>query len=394
MIKKTIVVLLLCLTLFRPVYAESDDDKLKKIQDQIDEYRQVLGELAEKEKTLQGQIKYMNSQIELTSLKIGQTIARIEILEAQIAELIQKIGILDNSLDEISNLFINRVVATYKAGKVSSLDLLFSSKGFGDFFRRAKYLTAVQLNDRQMLLAMEQMRQNYDAQKQEKEIKQDELESLKAQLADQKADLDNQKKDKEYLLTVTQNDEKVYQDLLAQALAEYRAIQAILAGQGDETEVGEVKQGEQIASIINAASCNSSGPHLHFTIEQGGNAFNPFNYLKPGVAYENCSGYTCGNGGDPFNPSGSWEWPIDQPIKLTQGYGNTWAVNHQSWLPYNFHNGIDIHNPSLVVRAVKDGTLYRGSYTGMGSCSLRYVRVKHADSDMSTYYLHINYTKV
>ena len=44
---------------------------------------------------------------------------------------------------------------------------------------------------------------------------------------------------------------------------------------------------------------------------------------------------------------------------------------------------------SSEVKAVKGGTLYRGSY-GVG-CQLRYVRVAHDDSDLETYYLHVNY---
>lgn len=376
------------------ILAESTEEQLEQLDDEIAELQRKISEAREKKNTLTNEINYMNSQIALTQLRINQTESRMNLLRAQIGELSNRIDILDNSLDDVSALFITRVIANYKAGKISTMDLLMSSDKFGHFFRRWKYFKTVQLNDREMLLAMEQMRADYDQRKAEKEEKQLELEGLKAQLDAQKVALDEQKKDKEYLLAVTKNNEKEYQRLLSQARTEYQSIQAVLAGQGDETEVGEVTAGEKIATIIAAASCNSSGAHLHFTVESGGNAVNPFNYLRGGVSYENCSGYTCGNGGDAFNPSGSWNWPIDEPIRLTQGYGNTWAVNHQSWLPYSFHNGIDIINDSLVVRAVQDGTLYRGSYTGIGGCHLRYVRVKHKDSDLSTYYLHINYSKV
>lgn len=396
--KRKIVIILVLLTIpflvGLRVFAQDPKQELNELETKIQELQDKISQAQEQKKTLTNQINYMNSQIELTTLKISQTLNRIRLLEAQIQELARKIDILNKSLNDVSALFISRVVATYKAGQISSLDLLLSSDQFANFYRRWKYFKVVQLNDRQMLLAMEQMRADYDQRKAEKQEKQQELENLKAQLDAQKESLAEQKKDKEYLLTVTKNNEKEFQRLLAQARAEYQAIQAVLAGQGDEAEVGEIKAGQQIATIIATASCNSNGSHLHFTVEQGGSAKNPFNYLKGGVGYENCSGYTCGNGGDVFNPSGSWDWPMDKPIRLTQGYGNTWAVNHQAWLPYDFHNGIDIYNPSLSVKAVQDGTLYRGSYTGIGGCNLRYVRVDHKDSDISTYYLHINYTKV
>ena len=217
---------------------------------------------------------------------------------------------------------------------------------------------------------------------------------MQEQLEVQKKNLDAQKKAKAYLLQVTKNDEKKYQQLLARAKAEYEAIQAITAGKGVETKVGKVNEGEKIASIIQGTSCNSSGTHLHFMVRSGTTALNPFNYLSPNISYENCSGSSCGSGdGDSFNPSGSWNWPINGPIKFSQGFGATWAIRN-SWVGriYSFHNGIDINSESSsTIKAVKSGTLYRGSYSGGGGCRLRYVRVDHDDSNLDTLYLHVNY---
>lgn len=377
-----------------PAEASDNDQDLDDLQNEIEKYERILSETIERKNTLKAQIDYMDSQIQLTSLKINQTQNKIQLLEAQIDSLNEKIGLLNISLNEVSALFINRVVASYKSSRVKPIELIFSADSFSDFFRKVRYLHAAQMNDRETLLTMEEIRSDYDQQKQTKEEKQQELQALEQQLAEQKEQLDAQKKDKEYLLGVTKNDEEKYQKLLAQAKAEYQAIQAVLAGQGDETEVGEVSQGDVIATIINSASCNSSGPHLHFTIKNNGSSVNPFQYLQGGAGYENCSSYACNGGGDPFNPSGSWPWPINQSIRFTQGYGYTWSVQHLSWLPYNFHNGIDIYNSSLDVRAVQEGRLYRGSYSGIGNCKLRYVKVDHKDSEMSTYYLHINYVSI
>jgi len=203
----------------------------------------------------------------------------------------------------------------------------------------------------------------------------------------------NQKAAKDNLLKLTKNDEKRYQSLLAAARSELEAIQAIIAGKGQETQIGSVGQGQRIASIIQGASCNSSGQHLHFIVSQGGAVQNPFNYLKSGIAFNNCSGGSCGSSdGDPFNPSGSWDWPIVPTVDFSQGYGVTWAVRN-TWVGsiYGFHNGIDIDSPSSEVRAVRSGVLYRGSYVGSAGCALRYVRVDHDENEFETFYLHINY---
>lgn len=194
-------------------------------------------------------------------------------------------------------------------------------------------------------------------------------------------------------MAITKNDEKKYQNLLAQAKSEMEAIQAIIAGRGKETHVGHVDEGQKIATIIDGPSCNSSGSHTHFIVGQSGKTLNPFNYLKPGIDYENCSGSSCGSSdGDSFNPTGSWNWPIQPKIHFAQGYGVTWAVRN-TWAGrvYNFHNGIDINSDSAAIFAVQSGELYRGSYSGTNGCQLRYVRVNHDNSDLETYFLHVNF---
>jgi hypothetical protein len=264
-----------------------------------------------------------------------------------------------------------------------------SSNGFADFYRRWKYLRVVQLNDRRTLLALEQARANYDLVKQEKKEKQQQLETLKRQLDSQRAALVRQKKDKEYLLEVTKNNEKRYQRLLSQALAELEAIQKAVAGKGRETKVGEVRKGEQIATIIVGASPCSTGTHLHFEVQQSGSHKNPANFLKPiSLNYD----YDTNKIAEFINPTGSWEWPLNPPIYVHQIYGETTWIRILG-LHYKFHTGIDISSDDLVVKSVADGTLYNGSIKCCGGY-LRYVRVQHKASDLSTFYLHVNYFKL
>jgi murein DD-endopeptidase MepM/ murein hydrolase activator NlpD len=110
---------------------------------------------------------------------------------------------------------------------------------------------------------------------------------------------------------------------------------------------------------------------------------NPFSYLKS-VDYDNDSG------GDSFNPTGSWDWPIRPRIDFNQGYGKTWAIAN-TWVKriYSFHNGIDISSQDTSVYATHKGTLFRGAFKG--GCTLKYVRVENKADNIETYYLHVNY---
>ncbi len=360
----------------------SGDDAARRacLERQIAEYEQQVKTLQAKATTLNNQIAQFNAQIRLTELKIAQTEEQASLLAGRMTQLA-------DSLSKLSNAFESRVVETYKLSRVGDTPFsLFLSGRVNQALSTYHYLKQIQQADHGLIGRLAKANETYKQQKQE-------LEKLQKDLAVQKSNLDQQRKAKNQLLSVTQNDEKKYQQLLASSRAEYEAIQAIIAGKGSETEVGKVSEGQKIASIIQGASCNSSAAHLHFIVAKGKIAENPFGYLKPGIDAQNCSGPGDCSAGDPFNPTGSWNWPIAPTIRFSQGFGRTWAVAN-TWVGrvYSQHNGIDINSTtSSDVKAVKAGVLYQGSYTGGGGCRLRYVRVHHDGSDIDTFYLHINY---
>lgn len=388
--KKILAIACLVLTIFLvkskgyyPVetLAEDEQTEMERLNREIEQYENEIKQLNAQATTLSNQIAQYDAQIRLTALKIVQTEEKISLLGGRIDQL-------ETSLQSLTTAFTSRVVETYRMSRLNEPYLmLISSPDLKAAVSSFHYLKRIQEADRDLLVRLEKAQSDYQEEKTDQEELQNELES-------QRLVLGTQKSAKANLLEQTKNDEKKFQQLLASARSEYEAIQAILAGRGDEEEVRKVSQGEKIASVISGPSCNSSGEHLHFVVGQGGNTLNPFNYLRNGIDYENCSGSSCGSSdGDPFNPGGSWDWPMNATIKFTQGYGITWAIAN-TWVGsiYQFHNGIDFRSlSSLDVKAVAAGTLYRGSYMGYNSCRLRYVRVDHDDSDKDTYYLHINY---
>lgn len=376
--------LLLLIIFFRTDYVsgqDSTEERMRKLNEEIQQYQNEINRLQSQANTLSNQIAQYDAQIRLTSLKIAETEEKINLLGGRIV-------LLEDSLVALDNAFTKRANQTYKMTRLGEpLLMLVYAEDLSEIVSSYHYLQRIQEADRDLLIRLEDAQTNYINEKVEQEDLQEELE-------DQKSALDSQKAVKSNLLAVTRNDEKRYQQLLSQAKAEFEAIQAIIAGKGSEEEVRHVGEGETIASVISGPSCNSSGSHLHFIIAQNGTTQNPFTYLIGGVPFENCSGSSCGSSdGDAFNPSGSWNWPINPSIKFTQGYGSTWATRN-TWVGriYSFHNGIDINNDSApAVKAVRAGTLFRGSYSGSGGCRLRYVRVDHDDSELDTFYLHINY---
>lgn len=394
---------LLSLSLVPPNVLAIECDLNKSIPSDVNDLSAYITECQKKASEKQGQaltlkaaLDILNSKIRLTQAQIKQTTVQIVSLEKDVVTLSTVLTDLDKTLSQLTKIHLARVRESYIRRDPNSLTLFLSSDSFAKFFTRIRYLSIIKARDQLILSEMETARLNYDTQKNAKVTKQQEVKELKTRLDRQQTDLSSQQRSKNDLLVQTKNDEARYQSLLSQARSELEAINAIIAGNGNEKEVRDVSQGEVIASVINQPSCNSSGAHLHFIISDNSLTKNPFDYLKPIDSF-NCSGVNGGGcfDGDPFNPNPNgplWDWPLSPRIQLNQGYGETWAVRN-TWVGniYRFHNGIDIEGGSLEVKAVKTGKLFRGTYSGSNGCALKYVRVDHKDSSVDTFYLHVNY---
>lgn len=380
MIKKIFLVLLVSVLLFvipSPIKGQNCNSK-EECDKLINEYQQKLTDLRNQKSTLSSQIQLMDTQIYLTGLQVQETQNKIETTEKEIESIGGRIENLNTSLDHLTKVLLEKIVEGYKRRETPLFEIFLDSDNASSLFNRLKYAKKTEQNDQHVAFQLQQAKTNFEEQKNLREQKKVELDQLTVELNQREANLAVQKNDKQRVLNQTQNDERTYQNLLAQAQAENAAIQRIVAGGGTETLLRTVSKGEVIASYISGASCNSTGSHLHFTVLEGGGAADPFNYLKS-------VDHTDYTGGDSWHPSGSWDWPIDPPIEFNQGYGSdTWFI--RTYHAYSFHNGIDISNSSSAVRAVADGTLYRGSYSV--GCTLPYTKLVHKDSNITTLYLH------
>ena len=213
MIKKTFFLFLaLSFFLFNPItlYANEQED----LENQKNEIIKKLGELGTAKNTLANQIKILNSQYELTLLKITQTENSIKSLEKEINNLTIEIDKLNSQLNELSSIYVLQIIQNYKLQKnIPPFTFLFSSR-LNNFLEQYKYISNIQKSSQNTLINMETIRSNYDAQKTAKTKKQQEMEILQKTLASQKVTLNNQKATKNSLLEITKNDEKKYQQLL------------------------------------------------------------------------------------------------------------------------------------------------------------------------------------
>lgn len=354
---------------------------IRDLQNQINDLQNKISDLQGQEKTLNSQISVMDNQIKLTQLRIDETKQQINSLVLDIDTANKKISTLQGALVKLTEVLVNRVVATYEVGTIQPFHILLASSNVSNFFSRLNYLKIAQDHDKRLIYDTVQAKNDYANQKSIFEDKKKQVEALKKKLEDYTTQLNEEKKDKQALLETTQNSEAIYQQKLKAALAEQQAITQIAAGGGNAVDVGKIKEGDVIGYMIEGSSTCSSGTHLHFEVHKDGALQDPSAYLSnKGVTFDNSPD-------SPFSFSGSWSWPIFDPILIEQGFGMTyWA--RIGWYGGGPHTGIDMYSKSSgAVRAVKDGELFRGSIACRGG-QLLFSRVDQSDG-VQTYYFHI-----
>lgn len=234
-------------------------DNAQEVDEIVSDCNRKLQELSGQKQTLTTALNTLNIQINLIQAQIFKTEKDLGVLADEIAALGIKIGQIDQSLGHLSEVMVVRVRETYKQSYLEPVYLLFSANGFPDFINRIKYVRSVQNHDKNVFVAMEQIKLNYDTQKNVKEDKQAEVENLKLKLNKQKSSLASRQLEKQKLLELTRNDEKKYQDLLQEALRQQQAFKKYVTSQGGAT------------ILNNQTKCDSWGCYFNQRDSQWGN---------------------------------------------------------------------------------------------------------------------------
>lgn len=226
-----------------PAGADCDAVCLQKL---VDDYSSKVDQLKEEKNTLANQLAIFDSRISLMTIRIEQNQRSINDKEKELAGLKEEIDSLTGRIVRLGDSLVFqtkvlglRVRSAYKNSIISPVEVIFGGGDLTEKITRYKYLRVLENEDQRLLTQMKITRANYADQKVFLEEKKGQVESLKKQIEAAKksaeadrASLNGQRSEKANLLKITQNDEKRYQQLLAQAEAQLKAFQRFISGQG------------------------------------------------------------------------------------------------------------------------------------------------------------------
>jgi peptidoglycan hydrolase CwlO-like protein len=187
------------------VYSQADSPAPTPDYEQLKiETENRIAELEKQASTYESQISIMENQVKLTEYKIESTKQQIMNLTLDIDTATKKISTLQKSLDTITEVLLNRIVATYEIGRIQPLEILLSSTDASNFLDRLNYLRIVQDHDKKLVYDVVQAKNDYANQKNIYESKEKQVEALKIQLQAYTVQLAQQKQATQELLNVTE----------------------------------------------------------------------------------------------------------------------------------------------------------------------------------------------
>lgn len=318
----------------------SREDDIKKLEEEIADYKNRLNNVGNQKKTLQSAIQ----TLDLSRAKLGKDIQltqkKVERANAAIAELNQNITVKQSRIERNKSAISEIIHRIDQSDSDTMLEILLSNSSISSFIEDIDDLTKLQASIRDNIKSLQRLKDELAASKVTYQAQRKSLLDLTDQLSDQKQLADNERKEQAVLLTTTKNQESNYKKLLNERQARKEQF---------EREVSDFEA------------------QLRATID-------PNSFPAPGTKV--------------------FEYPLDDH-RVTQKFGKT-GDSHRLYAS-GTHNGTDFRaTPGTVIKAAGNGRIVATGDTDKacpGASYGRWVLIKH-NNGLSSLYGHLELIKV
>ena len=312
---------------------EAEQNKLEEEKKALEEKLEGLRNNEEEKRAYQ---EALQQKIDVVQTQIDSARKDIDELNLHITELTLKLEKSQQEIQDTIDRFKQRLVALYKAGNVSTLEILLDSNSFSDFAMRSELVKTMSAHDQKMMDAIEDYMESTQDEREECEASKKKVADLKKKLESQQEELDGLYQENAAALASLQEAENATQDALDKNTAEREAndkeMEELIAKQKEWEE----QQRQQAA----AGGGEYMGSDVNYPTGGGGvEGFNPI-WPLPGVSYVSCyyGGYAGHRGMD---IAGSYGTPVVAAESGTVIAANDYDSWGDSWGYYVliYHNG-------------------------------------------------------
>ena len=242
------------------LYATSAKEDLENGRNELEENNSQQEELKKKQEELEAQKSEAMKAVEELIQKVSSAEAEVEELENKVEDLQAQIKSKERDIEQKEieytkqqELLEQRMVAMYKKGETTYLDVLLNSSGIIDFLD--KYYLAKQLveYDKELIQTTKEQKTQIEAEKAELEANKKELDTSLAQQQQKTMELKELKNEKQKYANQLSEQEKELQKELEELEEDNRRI-------ANEIRDAEIRYKKELEELENSSGGGSAGP--------------------------------------------------------------------------------------------------------------------------------------
>lgn len=356
-------------------FAETNQQKLNRINQEISAARNQLSASQAQVSSLTGQINVLDGQISVTSSQIAQTQTEINTTRASINVKIQELDAKSAEIVKQNDDLNERLAAMYKNGEAGYLEVLLGSTSFSELLTNIDMISRIYQQDEDF---MQQLQVQYDQladTKRELEALESQLKAQEAQLQAEKASLQASRSQVAGLRAQAQQDVAAQNALIDDLNSSAASITALI--RAEEAAAKKAAQEEAARKAAAAQQKASASKATASSTAKAASSSSTRSYSGGTATYS-----ATANTGTTIIGSGTFCLPAPQYVRISSPFGyRIHPISHVRKL----HTGIDFGAPAMSPAvAGADGTvIYAGWYNGYGNT----VVISHGNG-ISTLYAH------